>query len=674
MKMQGNTTEIDERNLLRLDALLSHGYGLSPQLVMRSKGLSIEAKALYSYLSSFAGAGDTAFPSTSRILEELDISKNRFYKIRKELISWGFISIETTATSAGLRTVYTLPQNPIAIKTEIDEIASRRNEIKSSLVANLHNEDTLSHKGDSESEHLQQSAGNEPCRQSEAKAQNRGSNLKPCLQSEDEGCLQSGDKLYIDTNINPKVSIDRSAAHPSDDEGPSDWKVTEGMTDPTQRDDGESDRDANRRDALDAVPDGTYDPLPTVADGYTLSNSEFEAFNRLCSLSIKTVRGAVRNEAAKQYAKRLGEGYSPATIEKAYIDYAEAYRQNNPSPRFAKQLSDWFVKSDGFAYFAKKPVIRTTTATKATSGQDSDLRAATEAKNDRLTLAATDPTFRDLEAAVSKARSLWGHACMGNMFQESGCHPTALNSSSGAYGICQWLGGRKTGLENLAKEKGKDMSDLSVQLDWFWEEFAESCSGWNKAKYKVFCAQSDLKQCVYLFRSQFERCGESEAADANRLAQAQRIYDALGTSNGTNGIDGNGQDLKKATRRQKDVVNAANTTKSPGQGWCAAWVTNVFQSAGIGYFGGNACDMCRAYCTSTNVRDLKVGMIIADVSHPGTGDAGRLYGHVGIYIGDNKVISNEGAITIKSLQEFVGFYGKGTGCKWGWLGGVDLSK
>lgn len=79
--MQGNATEIDERNLLQLDALLSHGYGLSPQLVMRSKGLSIEAKALYGYLSSFAGAGDTAFPSTSRILEELDISKkerNRF--------------------------------------------------------------------------------------------------------------------------------------------------------------------------------------------------------------------------------------------------------------------------------------------------------------------------------------------------------------------------------------------------------------------------------------------------------------------------------------------------------------------------------------------------------------------------------------------------------------------
>ena len=34
--------------------------------------------------------------------------------------------------------------------------------------------DTACHKGDSESESLQQPAGNEPCRQSEAEAQNRG--------------------------------------------------------------------------------------------------------------------------------------------------------------------------------------------------------------------------------------------------------------------------------------------------------------------------------------------------------------------------------------------------------------------------------------------------------------------------------------------------------------------
>lgn len=61
MEMQGNATEIDERNLLQLDALLSHGYGLSPQLVMRSKGLSIEAKALYGCSSTI----NASMPSTS---------------------------------------------------------------------------------------------------------------------------------------------------------------------------------------------------------------------------------------------------------------------------------------------------------------------------------------------------------------------------------------------------------------------------------------------------------------------------------------------------------------------------------------------------------------------------------------------------------------------------------
>lgn len=41
MEMQGNATEIDERNLLQLDALLSHGYGLSPQLVISKVEINV---------------------------------------------------------------------------------------------------------------------------------------------------------------------------------------------------------------------------------------------------------------------------------------------------------------------------------------------------------------------------------------------------------------------------------------------------------------------------------------------------------------------------------------------------------------------------------------------------------------------------------------------------------
>ena len=40
-------------------------------------------------------------------------------------------------------------------------------------------------------------------------------------------------------------------------------------------------------------------------------------------------------------------------------------------------------------------------------------------------------------------------AIVGNLQQESNVEPRALNSSSGAYGIAQWLGGRKTELLKL---------------------------------------------------------------------------------------------------------------------------------------------------------------------------------------------------------------------------------
>ncbi|MFR3878652.1 MAG: coiled-coil domain-containing protein, partial [Collinsella sp.] len=119
--------------------------------------------------------------------------------------------------------------------------------------------------------------------------------------------------------------------------------------------------------------------------------------------------------------------------------------------------------------------------------------------------------------------------------------------------------------------------------------------------------------------------------------------------------------------KQQAVVNACYSTPSPGQNWCAAWVTNVFRNAGVGYFGGNACDMFNAWCYSSDRSALQVGMIVADSSHSGTGMPGLIYGHVGIYVGGGIVMSNEGAITSRSLDSFIGFYGTGSGVRWGWL-------
>ena len=77
-----------EENILVFDNIFSRGYGFSPQVLTRIPQLSIEAKGLYSYFSSFAGQGGVAFPSTSTILAEMNISKNRFYKYRSELEAW----------------------------------------------------------------------------------------------------------------------------------------------------------------------------------------------------------------------------------------------------------------------------------------------------------------------------------------------------------------------------------------------------------------------------------------------------------------------------------------------------------------------------------------------------------------------------------------------------------
>ena len=172
---------------------------------------------------------------------------------------------------------------------------------------------------------------------------------------------------------------------------------------------------------------------------------------------------------------------------------------------------------------------------------------------------------------------------------------------------------------------------------------------------------------------------DAEVLAATQAEEAARKAQEAAASNKNNSTSSGGSHASGApqqnvgTGKQQAVVNACYSTPSPGLGWCAAWVTNVFRNAGVGYFGGNACDMFNAWCYSADRSTLKVGMIVADSSHPTTGIAGRLYGHVGIYVGGGIVMSNQGAITSKSLDSFISFFGGGSGVRWGWLGGVVLS-
>lgn len=220
------------------------------------------------------------------------------------------------------------------------------------------------------------------------------------------------------------------------------------------------------------------------------------------------------------------------------------------------------------------------------------------------------------------------------------------------------LESQKADLEKLKDQQTAQMQDMQAKQ----QEVQTVLNGLSD-DVKELMAQRDS-----------EILAAAQAEEAARKAAA-----AAAAANKNNSYSGGGSyapgtpQQNAGSGKQQAVVNACYSTPSPGQNWCAAWVTNVFRNAGVGYFGGNACDMFNAWCYSSDRSALQVGMIVADSSHSGTGAPGLIYGHVGIYVGDGIVMSNEGAITSKSLDSFISFYGTGSGVRWGWLGGIALS-
>lgn len=220
------------------------------------------------------------------------------------------------------------------------------------------------------------------------------------------------------------------------------------------------------------------------------------------------------------------------------------------------------------------------------------------------------------------------------------------------------LESQKADLEKLKDQQTAQMRDMQAKQ----QEVQTVLNGLSD-DVKELMAQRDS-----------EILAAAQAEEAARKAAA-----AAAAANKNNSYSGGGSyapgtpQQNAGSGKQQAVVNACYSTPSPGQNWCAAWVTNVFRNAGVGYFGGNACDMFNAWCYSSDRSALQVGMIVADSSHSGTGAPGLIYGHVGIYVGGGIVMSNEGAITSKSLDSFISFYGTGSGVRWGWLGGIALS-
>lgn len=90
--------------------------------------------------------------------------------------------------------------------------------------------------------------------------------------------------------------------------------------------------------------------------------------------------------------------------------------------------------------------------------------------------------------------SLWGES---NHFQ-----PDLVEAGNGiGYGIAQWSFGRRTNLENYAKEKGKPVSDLGVQLNFLWQEL----EGPENRALNMVKSASTVREATIAWTNGFER-------------------------------------------------------------------------------------------------------------------------------------------------------------------------
>lgn len=105
--------------------------------------------------------------------------------------------------------------------------------------------------------------------------------------------------------------------------------------------------------------------------------------------------------------------------------------------------------------------------------------------------------FRNKGLSDAQARGI-----VGNLMQESRGNHTAINKSSKAFGLAQWLGPRK---ERLIQKYGSNPT-VQQQLEFIWEELNTTE---NKAFQKLLNTNT-ISDATKVFAKHFERAGDNE--------------------------------------------------------------------------------------------------------------------------------------------------------------------
>ena len=188
---------------------------------------------------------------------------------------------------------------------------------------------------------------------------------------------------------------------------------------------------------------------------------------------------------------------------------------------------------------------------------------------------------------------------MGNMEQESGCRPDVNQNGGGAYGLCQWDGGRKNALKQLP-----NYQNLNVQLDFLASELPSQY--WSKSgtindvdgntysyqsmTYDEFKNLKDVITATIKFEAAFERAGRPRMS--NRINYAKAYYEMFtGQTFNTNSNIGSTSLLSSIVSKFRNNSarrnrRSSNSSSSGGIMGILNTITSAFTNA----FNGNNND------------------------------------------------------------------------------------
>lgn len=275
-----------------------------------------------------------------------------------------------------------------------------------------------------------------------------------------------------------------------------------------------------------------------------------------------------------------------------------------------------------------------------------------------------------LRAAGFSAEATAG--IMGNIDAESGFNPSLNEEGSGiGYGLCQWSYGRRTQLEEYALSKGVAPSDVETQIEFLVAELtiedvegnaAEEFADYQFSSTSDGQALRDAKtpeEAAEVFCWKFERPNENKAHIEWRTTSAREYYDYFTGIGDANEL----QVMIVEVINNPDYRDQITGTKN----MCLAWTCKVYNVAAseLGWTtdvtGPANCASCAGYSygVSTDMNNIPIGAAVYRGASASGSSAGYTYGHVGIYIGEGKIVHNLNGVSssqepaISTVEEWI---------------------